>query len=122
MLHKFFHLGNNQEANQNDKLRKMRLFINLLLDRYQAYYDLPKEISIDEKLLKYTGRVSFKQYISRKPNRLGFKLYILSDAKNGYVYNFKVYTGKENVERTGNLAQYVVLDLMKGLENKGHHL
>jgi len=120
-LHSFFHIVNNQNSNRDDKLYKVRPLIHSLSLVYQKYYILNKEISIDEKMIKYTGRVSFLQYVQNKPTRLGFKVFVLSDALSGYVFNWHFYTGAGS-QRTNNLARNIVIELVQGLEFKFHRV
>ena len=121
-IHSFLHLVDNERANQDDKLYKVRPLLTMLTREFQRYYVLNKEITIDEKMIKYTGRISFLQYVRNKPVKLGFKVFILSDAISAYVYNWRFYTGKENNARTFNLSQQIVMNPIQGLENRNHHI
>ena len=78
-------------------------------------------VSIDEAIIPFKGRLSFKQYIKNKPVKWGIKAFVLSDAINGYVYRLQVYTGKgmETNQPEIGLCSRVVLDLLSGLENTG---
>ena len=56
-----------------------------------------------------------------KPTKWGIKVFVLSDATNGYIYRIQIYTGKgfeSNVDV--GLCSRVLLELMTGLD--GHHL
>ena len=44
-----------------------------------------REITLDERIVKHIGRVSFLQYIRNKPNQYGIKIYVVADAHNGFV-------------------------------------
>ena len=46
------------------------------------------------------------QYMKVKPNKWGFKLFVLADSSNGYNVDFSVYTGKNNFP-TGQYLSYV---------------
>lgn len=81
-----------------------------------------QQVSIDETMVPHKGRLSFKQYIKNKPVRWGIKLWVFSEAKTGYVYNFQVYLGKEGGNAEHNLARRVVRDLISPIENLFHHL
>ena len=52
-----------------------------------------QRLCIDESLLLYKGRLSFKQYIPSKRNRFGIKSFILSDCRTGFVQDIIVYAG-----------------------------
>ena len=50
---------------------------------------------MDEAMIPFKGRSTLKQYMPLMPVKRGIKLWAMSDAKNGYMYNFEVYTGKK---------------------------
>ena len=52
-----------------------------------------KCLDMDESLVLFNGRLSFKQYISSKTARFGIKLYQLCTS-NGILLDFLVYHGK----------------------------
>ena len=53
-----------------------------------------ENVTVDEQLLTYRGRVPFKQYIPSKPGKYGIKLWMLSDTKTSYVCRIQVYSGR----------------------------
>ena len=73
-------------------------------------------------MVPHKGRLSFKQYIKNIPIRWGIKLWVLCEAKTGYVYNFDVYLSKEEGNVEQNLARRVVKQLVTLIEKKYHHL
>lgn len=77
---------------------------------------------MDEAMIKFKGRLGFKQYMKDKPTKWGIKVIVLSDARNGYVYRLEIYTGKNQVidDCTG-LCSRVVLDLVKRLRSFWYH-
>jgi hypothetical protein len=69
------------------------------------------------------------QYLPNKPQMWGVKVWCLSDSKSKYVYDFDIYCDKNNdvVAEDANalgveasVATKMVLDLLSGLEGKGH--
>ena len=49
------------------------------------------------KLIPFKGRLGYKQYqyMKNKCTKWGVKVFVLSDATNGYVYRLQIYTGKQ---------------------------
>ena len=117
-LFRFLHLAN---RTGHDKLFKVRELLYLLLLLFESEYTLHESVTIDEAMIPFKGRLSFKQYIKNKPVKWGIKAFVLSDAINGYVYRLQVYTGKgmETNQPEIGLCSRVVLDLLSGLENTG---
>ena len=54
--------------------------------------------------------------------RWEIKLWVLCEAKTGYVFNFQVYLGKEEGAVEHNLARRVVKHLIAPTEDKYHNL
>eukprot|EP00057_Strongylocentrotus_purpuratus_P012197 XP_011666671.1 PREDICTED: uncharacterized protein LOC100888306 [Strongylocentrotus purpuratus] len=53
-----------------------------------------RSLSIDEAMIKYNGRLSWKQYMPKKPTiKWGIKLWCLCDSATAYCLAFQVYTG-----------------------------
>lgn len=63
--------------------------------------------SIDEAMIKFEGRSSMKQFMKDKPVDRGIKGWVRADSKKGYVYDFRIYSGKEKEKREGTLGERV---------------
>ena len=109
-LRNFLHVVNNLDVSndekERDKLWKVRPIITSFLN---AVLRLPREenVSIDEQMIPFSGKVSIRQYVPRKPNPTGLKNYVLA-SKNGTILDFEIYQGKttnfpEDTEK-GNLG------------------
>ena len=61
-------------------------------------------------------------HAKKKPTKWDMKTWVLADSSNGYVYNWKLYTGKDGDHTEKGLAHSVVLDLVQDLQGKGYHL
>ena len=75
-------------------------------------------------MIPYKGKTSkIRQYIPNKPNRWGFKLWMLSDM-SGYCFNSLIYEGSKYVEGkkviTKGLGKEVVFNLMEEYLDKKH--
>ena len=46
-------------------------------------------------MISFKGRLSWIQYMPKKPTKWDMKAWVLVDASNGYVYNWILYTGKD---------------------------
>lgn len=63
--------------------------------------------SIDEAMVKFEGRTSIKQFMKDKPVDRGVKGWVRADSETGYVYDFIIYTGKQNIVEEGTLGERV---------------
>lgn len=82
----------------------------------------PRELSFDESMVKFKGRIFLRQHLPAKPTRWGIKEFILAEAKTGYALKSIVYTGKTSFQKNAGvcLSKQVALDLLEGFEDKGH--
>ena len=96
---RFLHL--NDSASQPDRsspdydhLYKVRPFLDEVVAAFQSAYVPSCNIAIDESIIGFKGQLSWIQYMPKKPTKWGLKAWALADSENGYIWNFKVYTGK----------------------------
>lgn len=109
------------DTTETGKLQKVAPLLNPLLRNFQNAFSPEKELSLDESLLLFRGRLSFRQYMKGKKAKYGIKFFELT-AASGYVLNLEIYQGKtESLEQTSKTGD-LVLRLMKKYLNKGHHL
>lgn len=89
-------------------IRELWQSVNLNLKKFY----LPGEnLTIDEQLVPFRGRVSFKQYLPSKPDKYGMKIWWICDSKTSYPLFGIPYLGKEGPNRAENLAYNVVNQL-----------
>ena len=114
------HCANNEHPNEEDKLWKIRDLIDDLQGRCIRTYTPKMQLSIDEQMIGTRCRVSFLQYMPKKPAKFGIKVWTLCEAATGYVSNFQIYTGKSQDSQEHGLAHRVVMDLMQPFLDRGH--
>ena len=74
-----------------DKIYKIRPVYEMLTEQWREMYSLGEHIAIDEGMLKWRGRLSFRVYNKDKPTKYGIKAYILADSNSGYCWNMDIY-------------------------------
>lgn len=97
-----------------------------IIDKFSTVYVPEQNITVDESLMPFRGRLSWKQYIPSKRSRFGIKFFMLCESSSGYIWKSVIYTGKETLfdkefENYG-LSTKSVLSLIKPLLNKGYCL
>ena len=68
-------------------------------------------------MVPFKGRLSFRQYMPAKPTKWGIKLWSLCESTTGYMYNFQVYTGKEQGQGEQGLSFRIVAKLCSCIYN-----
>ena len=106
-----------------DRLYKIRPVISHFTRKFKESYSPSENISVDEGMIAFKGRLSFRQYMPAKPTKYRIKIWMAADSANGYVLNFEVYLGKEpGRERQNGLGYDVVMNMTEPFWNKNHHV
>ncbi|GBP78767.1 Facilitated trehalose transporter Tret1 [Eumeta japonica] len=80
-----------------DRLAPIRDVFEVFVKNCQSAYTPFEYLTIDEELVAFRGRCSFRQYIPSKPAKYGLKLYTLVDAKTFYTMNLEIYCVRTTV-------------------------
>ena len=89
------------EAN-HDPLFLVRPVVDMMQRNFCTKYRQGKELSLDESMCPFKGRVHFKCYNPKKPKRFHIKLFMVSEPSTGYICGFEVYTGDAPGQSQGN--------------------
>lgn len=120
LLLSMWHFHDNEDVENTSRIIKVSPLLDKLKIRYQAVVVPDKNICIDETIVPFRGRLSFRQYIKNKRHKFGIKLYKLCTT-GGYTYNLSVYCGKEPVTDEP-VPTRVVQNLLDDLLGKGYTL
>ena len=74
----------------SDRLWKLRWFLDFLAARFQALYQVDGFVTVDESMVKFKGRLVFRQYLPLKPIKWGVKVWVMAESSTGYCSNFQV--------------------------------
>ena len=97
---------------------KWKPLLDLLRARFSSVYIPGSIVTIDETMVPWQDRLSFKEYITGKAHKYGVKIYQLA-ATNGYTWNYIIYTSEQDSMAGLGHAQTVVMHLLNDLE--GYH-
>jgi len=103
-----------------DKLFLVRPVLDIVRNLCKQNYNPNQNVSVDEAMVKFRGRLAFRQYLPAKPTKYGIKVWMRADPTNGYVNDLQVYTGRENNRTEHGLAHRVVTDLVKDINGHNH--
>lgn len=105
----------------NDRLFKVRSVLDYFNNKMRCIYYPSKELSIDEAMVLWRGRLVFRQYIKGKRHKYGIKLYSVNEPE-GLVLKIVVYGGATDFLAGKGHCVKVVLHLMEGMLGRGHTL
>ena len=129
LLSKFLHFANNEGYDPDGpiprKLYKLWPILEHMNKRFSEVYKPERDVAVDESLLLWKGRLSWKQYIPSKRARFGMKSFDICESSSGYIWNFFVYLGKDtqynpNIPEEKPMGSKVVLTLASPLFGKGY--
>ena len=110
------HFSDNTKDDKSDKGYKVRSLINHFNQSFSECVSDDRTQSIDEYMVKFTGRSSMKQYVKNKPIKWSFKFLFRCASKTGYLYQLDLYlVKKEKTEES--LGPSVVLKVTECLKN-----
>ena len=109
--------GTRQRRRQLTKFAPMGSVYDMWEQKLQQPFVPYEYVTVDETLVPFRGRCSFKQYMPSKPARYGLKFWCLCDAKTAYCLHMQPYLGTDHgAARTTGLGKKVVMDLTRKLD------
>ena len=128
LISKFLHFTNNDDfdvaTHTSPKLKKIWEVYQALLRNFQKAYLPERDLSVDESLMPYKGRLGWIQYIAAKRARFRIKFFTLCESQTGYICNTIMYAGKgtqfSEKYRDYGLSTSSVLSLVDALLGKGY--
>ncbi|GFO39553.1 PiggyBac transposable element-derived protein 4 [Plakobranchus ocellatus] len=85
--------------------------LTYLNEKFQTVYIPYVDVTIDESMVKFKGRLGFRQYMPAKPIKWSIKVWCLAESSTACMNSFQIYSGKEADQEQG-LAHRVVKDLL----------
>lgn len=115
----------NETSTSTSRLIKIQRIVDHARAKYQTVMTPYRNLCIDESIVPFKGRLIFKQYLPKKRNRFGIKLFVLCDVTTGIIVDFIVYCGASTqIIDPSNLGVggAVVCTLLKEYFNTNRHL
>ena len=120
---------NDREHPEYDKMRQVRWLVSHIRDACMTSWVLGKFVIVDEMMVWYERTYCpAQQYMFKKPQKWGIKIWCLANSVSKFIYNFDIYCGRNlgNARGVGRgrqdtiVAHEVVTKLSIGLENVEH--
>lgn len=95
-----------------DKLAPIRDIFDECNKMFSKYYVPGSFLVVDEQMIGWRGRCPFMQFMPKKPDKYGMKIFWICDARTAYPLGAIPYLGKEgNARAAAGLGQRIVLKL-----------
>ncbi|CAF4222863.1 unnamed protein product [Rotaria sordida] len=113
-IKKYLHVTDNSvQSNRTDinfnRANKVRSLLNIVKENFRKI-SKEEKLSIDEQIIPFKGKSIMKQHMPNKPNRWGYKMFLLVGGKSSICYDFIFYAGKNDKKKHGFCTD-IVLDL-----------
>lgn len=116
---RFDDVTNRRQQKTGDKFAPIRELWDNWETLLPMFYNCHANVTIDEQLVGFRGRCSFRQYMPSKPAKYGLKFWLAVDSKSGYIWKIQPYLGKpKNGQPEKNQGERVVLELTEGLKGQ----
>ena len=103
-----------------DPFYKVRPILDLTKN-FTKHFKLGKNLACDEAIAAYKGHNIMKQYSPLKPNKWGFKCWVIATSDHGYALECIMYSGKkESTNDEFLLGEQVILKLSEPFFNLNH--
>lgn len=111
----------------SDKAAPVRYILELFNLSLERVYTPGPFLTIDEMLIEFHGRVSFRQYIPTKPGKFGLKMFWLVDAETFIPVQCLLYSGANSIlqserERYDSYPEALVMTLSKKYLGQGRNI
>ncbi|KAJ8931129.1 hypothetical protein NQ314_016010 [Rhamnusium bicolor] len=83
-----------EERKKVDPTAPISFIFKSFIENCQNVYGVGQSATIDEMLVSFRGRCSFKIYMPMKPCKYGIKIMVLTDARNSCLFNAYIYSGR----------------------------
>jgi hypothetical protein len=121
------HFSHADVSETGSRLSKLGNLLPDLLRNFENCIHVGEYICVDESLMLYKGRLSFRQYMPLKRARFGVKCFVLVDCDTKFLVKLIVYLGKgtgaeKRLMKDFGLGGSTVLTLLDGFLENNHKL
>ncbi|XP_049880307.1 uncharacterized protein LOC126376804 [Pectinophora gossypiella] len=107
---------------RDDRFAPIRDLWQALISNFQKWYTPGSYITVDEQLVGFRGRCSFRMYIPNKPNKYGIKLVMAADVNSKYIVNAIPYLGKGTDPQKQPLAAFFIKEITSTLHGTNRNI
>lgn len=118
-----FRFDDSRRRDRDDKLAAVRHIVSSLNLAINANYKPGPFLCVDEMLVEFHGRVSFRQYIPTKPGKFGIKIFWCVDVENTMPLKCIVYIGAGTIaDDVRTFTHRLVMELVKDYLDAGRNV
>ena len=107
---------NSQQTQDSGRLFKIWPVYEYFAHKFRSVYSPKQELSLDESMIPWRGRLKFRTYNPGKITKYGVLVRMVCEAVSGYVYNMEIYSAE------GKKLEDTVLSLLDRNLDQNHHI
>lgn len=111
-----------REKGKQGSLAPIKELFDMFMEACNSNYKPSQKVTIDESIVGFKGKCSFKIYMPSKPIKHGVKIWSMCDSANAYLCNAQIYQGKQFEKAEVGQGKRVVLDLTSGITGSGRNV
>ncbi|PSN34409.1 hypothetical protein C0J52_20640, partial [Blattella germanica] len=112
-----WHFSDNTELRENSsRLFKVQPVYEYFLQKFRNMYTPEQELSLDEGMIPWRGRLKIRTYNPAKMTKYGILVRMLCEAKSGYICNMDIYTAE------GKKLDETIMSVLENNLNVNHHV
>ena len=120
---RFDNFHTREDRKQDDQFAAIREMWDSFCLNLRRFYIADANLTIDEQLLGYRGRVPGRIYMKSKPRKHGLKIFWCCESSTGYALNGFLYGGRRRNQRAHtNLGTDVVMTLSEPFFGTGRDI
>jgi hypothetical protein len=116
-----------RRRDSNDPLAPARTLVELFNRNLQHNYEPGINLTVDEQLIEFHGRVKFRRYIPTKPGKYGLLVYWITEAESSFPLRCLPYIGTKTLldadkSPCTSIPEAITLHLCQSFLDKGRNI
>jgi hypothetical protein len=107
---------NSQQTQESGRLFKIWPVYEYFVKKFRSVYCPKQELSLDEAMIPWRGRLKFRTYIPGKITKYGLLVRMVCEAVSGYICNMEINSAE------GKKLEDTVLSLLDRSLGQNHHI
>jgi hypothetical protein len=83
--------ANELQPHSGNRLFRIQPLLDLFLEKFKTVYKPTQQLSLDEAVISWRGRLRIRTYNSAKLTKYGLLVCVFTESTSGYIGNFKIY-------------------------------
>ena len=125
LYHTTLHVCHTNPNTNSDRAHKITPLLEKLVHNFQHHYIPFQELSVNESMIGYKGRVAFRMYCPKKPSEWGLLMRTAACSHTDYLLNAVLYSGRnvnQNLEEGISKTGQAFIGAVSPFANRGHHI